>query len=194
MAISNSSLIPSTWMISTSPITEGLGIPVSRCSDGCLSHFGRLFGAREVWALSFLACYLVSLHALGTNQALLDFWRNYFPPQSLWSWKNFSLERKILHGVQMIRRSSNLLLGSPDWIARRSRLLAAALPLASQSRSVCSYPNQADLEGCTDADPPKASRRHQVSHSIRTNASAVWGSLVHLSLGTIPVLVLLRSL
>ena len=35
--------------------------------------------------MSFFLSYAVSLKALGRDQALLDFWREYFPSQPLWS-------------------------------------------------------------------------------------------------------------
>jgi len=38
-----------------------------------------------LWGLSFAAYYLISLHPLSTDQALLNFWRNYFPPGPFWS-------------------------------------------------------------------------------------------------------------
>lgn len=58
-------------------------------------RFRRLFSVCGVWALSFFVCYVVSLRPLSTDQALLDFWRDYFPPQPLWSLKTvvFFLER-----------------------------------------------------------------------------------------------------
>ncbi len=40
-----------------------------------------------IWALSFAICYFVSLQPLSKDHSLLDFWRDYFPPQPLWSWK-----------------------------------------------------------------------------------------------------------
>jgi hypothetical protein len=46
---------------------------------------GRLLGVCVAWALSFLAYYFVSLRTLSAHQALLDYWRNDFPPRSLWS-------------------------------------------------------------------------------------------------------------
>lgn len=49
----------------------------------------RLSGVCGVWALSFAICYFVSLQPLSAEQSLLDFWRDYFPPQPLWSWKAF---------------------------------------------------------------------------------------------------------
>jgi hypothetical protein len=53
-------------------------------------YFRRLSYACGLWGLSFLACYVVSLHTLTRDQVLLDFWRNYFPPLPLWSWSNLS--------------------------------------------------------------------------------------------------------
>ncbi len=43
----------------------------------------RLSGVCGVWALSFAICYFVSLQPLSAEQSLLDFWRDYFPPQPL---------------------------------------------------------------------------------------------------------------
>jgi hypothetical protein len=37
------------------------------------------------WSTSFAACYLVSLHPLSRDQALVDFWARAFPPRPLWS-------------------------------------------------------------------------------------------------------------
>jgi hypothetical protein len=54
-------------------------------------YFRRLSYACGLWGLTFLACYVVSLHTLTRDQVLLDFWRNYFPPLPLWSWSNLSL-------------------------------------------------------------------------------------------------------
>ncbi len=49
----------------------------------------RLSWVCGTWALSFTVCYFVSLRPLSMDQSLLDFWRDYFPPQPLWSWKVF---------------------------------------------------------------------------------------------------------
>lgn len=39
--------------------------------------------ATAVWTASFLLCYLVSLRSLAADQALLNYWRESFPPHSL---------------------------------------------------------------------------------------------------------------
>jgi Dolichyl-phosphate-mannose-protein mannosyltransferase len=39
--------------------------------------------AAAVWTASFLLCYFVSLRSLAANQALLNYWRDSFPPHPL---------------------------------------------------------------------------------------------------------------
>ena len=63
----------------------GLALLVFAFVAGDWRRFGRLFCICGIWALSFFLSYAVSLKALGRDQALLDFWREYFPSQPLWS-------------------------------------------------------------------------------------------------------------
>lgn len=49
-------------------------------------HIGRLSAAYSLWVLSFLACYLVSLRSISSNEVLLGYWSGSympFPPSSL---------------------------------------------------------------------------------------------------------------
>jgi hypothetical protein len=51
-------------------------------------HWASLFRIACVlamWSASFALCYVWSLRKLGEDQVLVDFWRNYFPPQPLLS-------------------------------------------------------------------------------------------------------------
>jgi hypothetical protein len=45
----------------------------------------RLLLVFAAWGLSFLGYYSISLRALSSDRALLDFWREYFAPQPFWS-------------------------------------------------------------------------------------------------------------
>lgn len=42
------------------------------------------------WALSFLLCYFVSLRSLGSDEALLNYWRDSFPPYPLASFRGLN--------------------------------------------------------------------------------------------------------
>jgi len=63
----------------------GLALLVFAFAAGDWRRLGRLFCVCGIWALSFFLSYAVSLRTLGGDQALLDFWREYFPSQPLWS-------------------------------------------------------------------------------------------------------------
>ena len=63
----------------------GLALLLFAVRAGDWRRFGRLVSVCGIWALSFSLNYAVSLKALGSDQALFDFWREYFPSQPLWS-------------------------------------------------------------------------------------------------------------
>lgn len=46
----------------------------------------RLPAPMLIWVLSFAICYLVTLHGLSRNHALLDYWQEYFFPTPFWRW------------------------------------------------------------------------------------------------------------
>lgn len=63
----------------------GFALLIFALVAGDWRRFGRLFCVCGFWAISFSFIYVASLHALSTDPALLDFWRDYLPPQPLWS-------------------------------------------------------------------------------------------------------------
>lgn len=63
----------------------GLALLAFAISERDWRNFAKLCCVCGMWALSFLACYQVSLHTLSTDQGLLEFWRSYFPPEPFWS-------------------------------------------------------------------------------------------------------------
>jgi hypothetical protein len=67
----------------------GLAMLAFAISERDSRNFAKLCCVCGMWAVSFLACYLVSLHALSTDHTLLEFWRSYFPPEPFWSRKSF---------------------------------------------------------------------------------------------------------
>ncbi len=52
-----------------------------------------------IWALSFLGYYMISLHRLSEDGELLNFWRNYFPPQPFWWRQAFSFLIERFFGI-----------------------------------------------------------------------------------------------
>ena len=67
----------------------GLALLAFAISERDWGNFEKLCCVCGMWAVSFLACYQVSLHALSTDRTLLEFWRFYFPPEPFWSRKGF---------------------------------------------------------------------------------------------------------
>ena len=49
----------------------------------------QVLSVAAIWSASFLLCYFVSLRLLASNQALLNYWRDSFPPHPLASLRGF---------------------------------------------------------------------------------------------------------
>lgn len=80
--------VVSIWF-SHSSVFVLLGVGMSLASFSLVekgwARLGRLLIAFSFWALSFAACYVVSLRHLSTNETLLNYWSFSFPPSHLFS-------------------------------------------------------------------------------------------------------------
>jgi hypothetical protein len=76
---------PATFLLAGGGLTL-LAFAISERDWGKVARFSCTCG---IWAVSFLACYHVSLGTLSTDHALLEFWRFYFPPEPFWSRQGF---------------------------------------------------------------------------------------------------------